>query len=1062
MKKLLLLCLYLLGGLLAYSQPGTLDSTFAGRGWTYTDFAKSNNLSESGLQVLRQTDGSYILLLNAASGTVLTRYLSDGTLDKSYGMEGFSQVGGLSPVGAALQSDGKIVVAGSRYTSVWKADFALIRYNGDGSIDTGFGTGGVATTDFYGSSDEPRDMALQPDGKIVVAGYASGLQGNDFALARYYPDGALDRSFGSGGKVTTDFGAYDYAVAVALQPDGKIVVAGTSSGEAEPVFALARYNPDGSLDPGLDGDGKLTSGAGEGRVAGALALQSDGKLVVGGFAMIVATGNDFVLARYNSDGSPDNSFGGDGQVVTDFFGSWDYGSSMVLQTDGKIVVAGSAGNPGTNSTGFALARYGADGSLDNSFGAEGKVFTGFLGQDGAGFVSLQEDGKLVVIGTTEYPDSYISDFALARYNSDGSPDLTFSGDGKLTGYYPVAFSANNALAVQEDGKVVVAGRANRELSDASDFGVARYNSDGAPDTVFGPRGSLATDFYGYEDEAKAVAVQPDGKIVVAGWATDNSGTIRREFALARYHTDGVLDSSFDGDGKVTTAFGEFSSSAASVAVQEDGKIVVAGTTQHPGSDYSDFALVRYNEDGSLDHGFGEGGKVTTDFWGANDVAYALAIQPDGKLLVAGAAANPGARFTGFALARYTAEGLLDPSFGEGGKVTTDFGSWSGGQALAIQPDGKLVVAGQYGDPVTHFPDFAVARYYPNGMADSSFDGDGRLTASFRDFDWPSSLALQGDGRIIVAGQTRSNTSDNLDVLLYRINVDGTPDTTFGERGMVVRDFGITDFANAAAVRGSRLYVAGARYHGTDRGILAAYRTGCGEAEICGNRVDDNCDGQVDEGCPAQPFLTINDVTVSEDLQRATLMVTLSKKVDQAVSVSYFTVDRTATSKPNKKEERDYTAQSGTLTIGAGQQTAVIGIDIIRDNNTEGEEYFDVHLQRPVNAALAGDKGRVTIQDGTPSVGIFVTVPVLEKEILQKLSATARPNPSAGAFTLVLQSSDRSPVVIKVTDATGRLVEAKAGITPNSTLQIGSNYRPGVYYAEVVQGSERVNLKLVKQ
>ncbi|HEY1115312.1 MAG TPA: Calx-beta domain-containing protein [Chitinophagaceae bacterium] len=1061
MKKLLLLCLYLLGGLYARSQAGTPDSGFAGKGWTYTDFIKSNNYEESGLQVLLQADGSYILLLQAGSAALLTRYLADGTMDLGYGTEGFSARARMQPTGAARQPDGKIVVAGSyRKSNTEPMNFTLVRYNEEGTLDLSFGTGGVVSTGLGGDAYAAA-VALQPDGKIVVSGSVPGPGGSDVGLVRYYANGALDSSFGEGGVVVTDFGEYDYPAAVALQADGKIVVAGTSSGAVGHVFALARYNSDGTPDQTLDGDGRVTTAVGEFDSAIDLAIQGDGRLVVAGFTFNQETRADFVLLRFHVDGALDNSFDGDGKLVTDFFSDWDYPGSLAIQPDGKLVVAGRAGNPRSNSTDFALVRYNAGGDPDNSFGAEGKVLTDFLGADGANFVALQNDGKLVVAGATGYLDNYTLDFALLRYNPDGSPDNSFSGDGKVAGYYPVAVSANFALAVQSDGKVVVGGRANPEQSRRADFGLARYGVDGAPDPSFGTEGTVVTDFFGNLDQLTAVALQADGKIVAAGYAIYDPVTGRHDFALARYNTDGTLDPTFDGDGKVTTAFTELIGRVAAVAVQPDGKIVVAGTALHPGGRHLDFALVRYNSDGSLDAGFGEGGMVLTDFWGDDDQVSSMVIQSDGRLVVAGTAAKPGT-YESFVLARYTPEGVLDHSFGEGGWLTTDFGSWTVASSLAIQKDGKLVVAGRYYNPTTYTGDLALARYYPGGLPDSSFDGDGRLTVGFREHDWITSLALQGDGKIIVAGRTRSEGKDNLDMLLYRIGATGAPDTTFGKGGVVIQDIGFYDFAEAIAVWGKRLYMAGWIIQEVDRGLVAAYLTGCGDTEICGNRLDDNCDGQVDEGCSAQPFLTINDVTVSEDLQRATLMVTLSKKMSEPVSFSYFTVDRTATSKANRKGVTDYVAKSGTLTIPAGQQTAVISINIIDDNSAEGEEYFDVHLQRPVGAALNGDKGRVTIQDGEPSVGIFVTTPAPEKESLQTLSVTARPNPSAGAFTLVLQGNDRSPVTIKVTDASGRLVDAKAGITPNSTLHIGSNYRPGVYHAEVVQGQERVNLKLVKQ
>lgn len=327
------------------------------------------------------------------------------------------------------------------------------------------------------------------------------------------------------------------------------------------------------------------------------------------------------------------------------------------------------------------------------------------------------------------------------------------------------------------------------------------------------------------------------------------------------------------------------------------------------------------------------------------------------------------------------------------------------------------------------------------------------------------IAIQPNGRIVMAAMTWSPDT-GYDFSLIRFNMDGSRDSTLGEEGKVTTDLGGEEQAFALCFySNSRLYVVGISRELTYRGLIVAFRLDCGDKEICGNRVDDNCEGQVDEGCPNTPFLTINDVSVSEDLQRATLTVTLSKKAAEPVQVSYFTVDRTAVSKANKKEPKDFEASSGTLTIPAGGQSAVITVPILIDTLTEGAEFFDVHLQRPVHAALAGDKGRVTITDPSTAQFPMVNAPVKERREapapVQQLTARAQPNPSAHYFTLVVQSPNSPPVTLKVVDAAGRLVENRAGIAPNTTLQVGEGYRPGVYYVEVVQGSERVSLKLVK-
>jgi uncharacterized delta-60 repeat protein len=250
---------------------------------------------------------------------------------------------------------------------------------------------------------------------------------------------------------------------------------------------------------------------------------------------------------------------------------------------------------------------------------------------------------------------------------------------------------------------VVAGYSN--ASDSSDFAIVRYLPNGTLDTTFGGAGKVTTNI-GILNSANAVTLQPDSKIVVAGQALINDSW---DIALARYLPNGTLDTTFSGDGKVTTSFAGsgFSDSANAVTLQPDGKIVVAGTSDFPPGD---FTLARYLPNGTLDTTFSGDGKVTTEF-GGYDEAFAIVLQPDGKIVVAGRSSINGN--TSFALARYLPNGTLDATFSSDGKVTADFGSggWDEASALAIQPrDGRLVVAG-YSEETRGSSAFALARYH---------------------------------------------------------------------------------------------------------------------------------------------------------------------------------------------------------------------------------------------------------------------------------------------------------------------------------------------------------------
>ena len=405
------------------------------------------------------------------------------------------------------------------------------------TLDTSFGTGGRLITNFGGYSDAVRSLVVQPDGKIVAAGWTIGNPGGDFALARYNVDSTLDMGFGIGGRVTTDFGGgFEGVWSVALQEDGKIVAAGLTQTGGISQIALARYNSNGTLDASFGTGGRLTTAFPGASVAIAfsVAVQPDGKVVVAGWTNIDG-GADFALVRYTSTGTLDASFGTGGRVVTAFPDSQGLSVagvfSVAVQPDGKIVAAGDARLDGKYD--FTLARYNSDGTLDAGFGAGGRVITDFAGSDdGAESVALQADGKIVAAGFTRASTYY--DFALARYNDDGSLDSSFGTGGRVTtdigGFSDTAY----AVAVQPDGKIVAAGSANF-TSTFSDFALTRYNNDGTLDASFG---KVTTDFTAVtaevlrtSDEAFAVAVQPDGKIVAAGQAR---GVEADAFALARY------------------------------------------------------------------------------------------------------------------------------------------------------------------------------------------------------------------------------------------------------------------------------------------------------------------------------------------------------------------------------------------------------------------------------------------------------------------------------------------------------------------------------------------------
>jgi uncharacterized delta-60 repeat protein len=405
-------------------------------------------------------------------------------------------------------------------------------------------------------------------------------------------DGDLDSGFDTDGKQTTSFEASDdVGRAMAIQSDGKIVVAGYSDQGPSYAFAIARFNVDGSLDTSFSGDGlQTTDFTSSTDIAFGVAIQSDGKIVAVGFAnnTLLFTGNDFAVARYNTDGSLDTTFDSDGKLTTEVVGgsgAGDQARSVVIQSDGKIVVGGVTGQGGFFDEKFAVVRYTSSGALDTTFDSDGKQTTAIgSGNDGAYAVLVQSDGKIIAAG--ESVNGSYTDFAVVRYTSTGALDTTFDSDGKTTTAFGAREEVGRGAVLQSDGKIVVAGYASNGTN--QDFAVARYNTNGSLDTSFDTDGKQTTALGSNDDIGQGVTLQSDGKIILAGQSSNGSNA---DFAVTRYNSDGTLDTTFGTNGKLITPLGSGDESAYSVLVQSNGYIVVAGYFYNGVN--QDFAVVRY-------------------------------------------------------------------------------------------------------------------------------------------------------------------------------------------------------------------------------------------------------------------------------------------------------------------------------------------------------------------------------------------------------------------------------------------------------------------------------------
>jgi uncharacterized delta-60 repeat protein len=656
------------------------------------------------------------------------------------------------------------------------------------SPDPTFGDAGVVRTGvelLIDLHDRADDVLVLADGKIVAAGGSTGSDPNEngIRLTRLLPDGSPDPAFGEGGNVLV-LRFNDTAAVVAL-PGGQLLAAGTYLSRE---VGLVRINADGSLDKTFGADGTGIAHASPGGRASMypadVQLQADGKIVVGGSAAdATETGTDAFAARFTADGRVDPSFGTGGAAFANF-ARFDQVNAVAVTDSGKVVVSG----PTPDGSAF-LARFNPDGTPDNTFDADGKLTTR-LYEGFQAYALAPYPGDRVVLGGSAYgplppagpprPQYHV----LIRYNPDGSPDTTFDGDGILAvpfNYQPGEMQVVKDVAVEPGGGLVVTGPSIDPTVTPGNWawgmGVLRYLPDGSRDTAFGAGRVAFAAFGDVRNLPNALALAPDGGVVVAGIAGEDSGNYHNtpDFGVARFTASGARDASFGGgDGSATVNFTRrvpaTSVVAAAVVQQPDGKLVVAGTATYGGSDMT---VTRLLPDGSPDATFGRGGTFTLDL-SYQDFGFDLALLPNGKVLLLGEAARLG---TGYdtALVRLNADGTPDGSFGIGGVVMTALSPQDDGPSdLEVLDDGRIVVGTMR----------SLARFLPDGTLDPAFGTGGTvaLPGAGTSTGFGAGLAVLPDGRVFYA--LGPPISGGVNGAFYRFLPDGTPDPAFGTNGRV--------------------------------------------------------------------------------------------------------------------------------------------------------------------------------------------------------------------------------------------------------------------------------------
>lgn len=663
---------------------GTLDITFSTTGMGLNDDVKSIALQPDGKILIGGAFTDY----NGTSRKHIARLNADGTLDMTFNTSGTGLNNNVESL--ALQSDGKVLVGGDFTNYNGTSRNYITRLNADGTLDMTFNPGAGANGSVY-------SVALRSDGKVMIGGFFATYDGTSRNhIARLNTDGTLDTGFnpGAGTNLTV--------WCLAIQPlDGKVLIGGSfTTFDGTSRNSIARLNTDGTLDTGFD------PGTGADADVNSLAVQSDGKVLIGGQ---FTTYNSLLrnsIARLNANGTLDASFD-PGTGVNNTV------NSLAVQTDGKILIGGQF-TTYNNTERNRIARLNTAGTLETAFnpgtGVNQTLFS----------VVPQPDGKVLIGGLFTTLNGLSRNY-IARLNADGTLDASFNTPG--TGLN----SFVNTIVVQPDGKVLIGGGFSNVNGINRNY-IARLNADGTLDASFNPSGT------GFGNVVESLVRQPDGKVLVGGFFMDYNGTSRP--FIARLNTDGTLDASFN-----TTGTG-LDNSVGSIALQPDGKVLVGGQfASYNGTSRN--RIARLNADGTLDAGFNTG-------TGANGNINSIAIQSDGKVLIGG-------MFTSYngtgrnRIARLNADGTLDMTFNPGTGANKDVNS------VLVQADGKVLIGGIF-TTFNSMGRYGIIRLNADGTLDPGFN-TGLGTINIRaDADNVASLALQPDGKVLIAGAFTSYNS----------------------------------------------------------------------------------------------------------------------------------------------------------------------------------------------------------------------------------------------------------------------------------------------------------------
>lgn len=774
MKKLTLTVICLLEGItILFAQPGFLDPTFGMCGIVTTNVGTNGSNGAHGIAL--QPDGKIIAVGGGAFHFALTRYDSAGALDNTFGTAGKVNTAVLGTgtnswaSAVKLQPDGKILVTGEIYASE-----GVVRYNADGTLDNTFGSGsGLAYTSAVSNWDQrAQAIALQADGKIVLAGYASGGSSVDYKMVavRFTANGLIDNTFGTSGIASVYVNSFCKATGVAIQPDGKIVLAGWACNITDTAIALVRFDASGNLDNSFGTGGQvvtnLTTGDDE---AAAISLQSDGKIVVCG-----KSGNNFAVLRYNTNGTPDASFGTAGVTLTSMATSNNYAYSLGIQPDGKIVVAGQA------DLNFGIARYNSNGLLDTSFGTGGKIITTINGS--AFGVAIQPDGKIVSVGGVQ-AGGY-DDFTVLRYNANGSnytpPSPNWEWAKSAGGNND---SQGSSTCKDVNGNICVTGFfsstitfGNTVLTNAGgrDMFIVKYDSGG--NVIWAKSAGGIND-----DSGNGICTDINGNIFIAGQFTGSTMNIESTILTGAGAVD-MFIIKYDSSGNMLwakSAGGTDGDNARSVSTDANGNAYVTGGFYSPSITFGSNVFVNSNplnwNDAYLTKYDPSGNVIWAKNAGINYSEEGNFVKTDGfgNVYMTGVFEGPSITFGSIVLTNPTGSGrnVFIVKYDSTGNAlwakNAGYGTYSNnGSGLDIDNDNNVYLTGDFSGPTITFDAIVLTNSNPgnNNVFIVKYDPTGNVIWAKKEggiYDAVSSgISINVNGYLYITGISSSISFEN--------------------------------------------------------------------------------------------------------------------------------------------------------------------------------------------------------------------------------------------------------------------------------------------------------------